>query len=228
MSRVVFFVIPVSMALITTALAASGDPIHGAAVFQSCASCHSIAPGEHMTGPSLAHVWNRPAASVEDFDRYSEALKHADIVWTDANLDRWLSAPDKLVPGTAMAFPGLHRKKDRDDVVAYLKAASEGNAAKPTMRGGMMSGPSKPNLKQAPPRGQVTAIEHCRDTYTIKTAAGTTDKVWEFNVRLKTDSSNNGPLPGKPVVVGSGMQGDRVSVIFSAPSEISRLIKECQ
>ena len=72
------------------------------------------------------------------------------------------------------------------------------------------------------------AIEYCEDIYTIKTAAGTVDKVWEFNLRLKTDSSKDGPLPGKPVVVGAGMQGDRVSVIFAAPGEISGFIKACR
>lgn len=32
--------------------------------------------------------------------------------------------------------------------------------------------------------------------------------------------------PGKPVAVGAGMQGDRASVVFSSPKEISETIKE--
>jgi len=72
----------------------------------------------------------------------------------------------------------------------------------------------------------VTALEHCRDTYTVKTADGKVDKVWEFNLRFKTDSGKDGPAPGKPVIVGAGMQGDRASVVFASPGEISGFIKQ--
>ena len=47
-----------------------------------------------------------------------------------------------------------------------------------------------------------------------------------FNLRLKTDSSKLGPLPGNPVVVGAGMQGDRASIVFASPKEISGFIKQ--
>jgi len=93
--------------------------------------------------------------------------------------------------------------------------------------GGMQAG--RPDLKEAPPEGRVVALEHCRDAYTVKTADGKTSKIWEFNLRLKTDSSALGPRPGKPVIVGAGMQGDRASVVFATPTEIGSFIKEsCQ
>lgn len=208
---------------------AAGDAARGARVFQACAACHSIEPSEHMTGPSLADVWNRKAGTVRGFERYSEALKRSNVIWNDASLEQWLASPEKFIPGSGMTFPGLREKEARKDVAAFLQAASQGKAPKVEEgRGGMMMSKRKPNLKQAPPEAQVTAVEYCRDTYTIKTAAGTADKVWEFNLRLKTDSSKDGPLPGRPVVVGAGMQGDRVSVIFAAPSEISGFIKVCR
>jgi cytochrome c len=59
----------------------------------------------------------------------------------------------------------------------------------------------------------------------VKTADGKTNRVWEFNLRFKTDSSKDGPLPGKPVIVGAGMQGDRASIVFAAPGEISSFIR---
>ncbi len=214
----------------TACAQAAGDAARGARVFQACAACHSIKPGEHMTGPSLADIWNQKAATVRGFERYSEALKRSNVIWNDASLEQWLASPEKFIPGSGMTFPGLREKQARQDVAAFLQAASQGKAPKVEEgRGGMMMmNKGKPNLKQAPPEAQVTAIEYCRDTYTIKTAAGTADKVWEFNLRLKTDSSKDGPLPGKPVVVGAGMQGDRVSVIFAAPGEISGFIKACR
>ena len=47
-------------------------------------------------------------------------------------------------------------------------------------------------------------------------------------LRFKTDGSANGPSAGKPVMVGTGMQGDRAAVVFSRPEEISTFIRrEC-
>jgi len=210
--------------------AAVGDPKRGAQVFQACLACHSVKPGEQLTGPSLARVWNRKAGTVEGFPRYSDALKHADVVWNEANLDGWLANPEQFVAGNNMTFPGVRERKDREDVIAYLRAVSEGKApsAEPR-RGGMMMHSGKVDLKKAPPAGQVVSIGHCGDTYTVKTADGKTNKVWEFNLRFKSDSSNDGPLPGKPVIVGAGMQGDRASVVFASPAEIGSFIKPtCQ
>jgi cytochrome c len=181
-----------------------------------------------MTGPSLAHVWERKAGTAPGFSRYSEAMKHADVVWNEAALDRWLTNPDAFIPGTTMTFPGIRDSQPRQDVIAYLRAVPEGKAPQPSGRGGMMMNmqSQKENLRKAPPEGQVTALTHCKDTYTVKTADGKVNKIWEFNLRLKTDSSDVGPEPGKPVIVGNGMQGDRAAVVFASPDEISRYIAE--
>jgi cytochrome c len=90
----------------------------------------------------------------------------------------------------------------------------------------MGMGRSKLDLKNAPAAGQVRSITYCGDTYTVETADGKTEKIWEFNLRFKSDSSKLGPAPGKPVVVGAGMQGDRASVVFATPGEISAFIRE--
>jgi cytochrome c len=180
-----------------------------------------------LTGPSLAKIWQRKAGTVEGFSRYSGAMKHIDLIWPDATLDRWLSNPEGLVPGTSTTFAGLRETNAREDVIAYLKAVSEGKApARSSRGGGMMMNmqPAREDLKKAPPQGQVTAISRRGDTYTVKTADGNTNKVWEFNLRFKTDSSELGPRPGKPVIVGAGMQGDRASIVFSSPSEIGAFI----
>ena len=84
--------------------------------------------------------------------------------------------------------------------------------------------PRKLDLKGAPPDGQVKAIRYCGDTYTVETGDGKSQKVWEFNLRFKSDSSKLGPAPGKPVIVGAGMQGDRASVVFASPKEISAFV----
>ena len=208
---------------------AAGDPARGATLFQACMVCHSVKAGEHMTGPNLANVWQRRAGTVPGFHRYSNAMERAKLVWSDNTLDQWLRDPNALIPGTSMTFQGLRESKDRQDVIAYLKAVAEGRPPPTAQRGGgmMMSmAPAKVNLKDAPLEGQVVGISHCGDAYTVKTADGKVDKVWEFNLRLKTDTSELGPRPGKPVIVGAGMQGDRAAIVFAAPAEISGFIKE--
>jgi cytochrome c len=66
---------------------------------------------------------------------------------------------------------------------------------------------------------------HCRDTYTVSTSDGQTMDYWERNLRFKTGTSDIGPVRGAPAIIGAGMAGDRASVIFSAPEEISAWIK---
>jgi len=219
--------LPVLLLLGAGPVLGAGDAVRGAAAFQACASCHSVKVGTHLTGPSLANVWQHKAAAVPGFARYSDAIKRSNILWNDDALDKWLTNPDALVPETSMTFAGIADSSMRQDVIAYLKSVAEGKApAVPQRRGGMMAEPTRPNLKQAPPQGQVTAINHCGDGYAIKTRDGKVSKIWEFNIRFKTDSSEAGPARGKPVIVGAGMQGDRASVVFASPGEISAFIKE--
>lgn len=226
----------------TAAGMAAGDPSRGARAFQQCTMCHSVEPGRHLTGPSLAHVSGKKAGTAEGFNRYSEPLKRSGIVWNDKSLDQWLANPQAFVSGNYMAFAGIKDTTTRSDLIAYLNAVSEGKAPAAQSRGGgmmgrgmkgggmmgggMMGSSGPANLKQADAGSQVASLQHCRDTYVIKTAGGATTKVWEYNVRLKTDSSSNGPNPGKPVMTDSGMSGDRISIIFASPTELSRFIKE--
>jgi cytochrome c len=82
-----------------------------------------------------------------------------------------------------------------------------------------------PSLKALDPEDRVQTISYCRDTYRVTTGDGKTRAFWERNLRLKTDSSGNGPQKGAPALVGAGMMGDRADVIFAAPEEISEFIK---
>jgi cytochrome c len=193
-------------------------------------ACHSVQSGEHLTGPSLARAAGHKAGTAEGFQRYSDALKRSGVTWDDVTLDKWLANPEKLIPGNSMTFPGVRDAQARQDLIAYLKSAAENKAPQAEQkggRGGMMGMQArKLDMKSAPAEGQVTSIKYCGDTYTVDTADGKSQKIWEFNLRFKSDSSKLGPAPGKPVVVGAGMQGDRASIVFSSPGEISGAIKQ--
>jgi cytochrome c len=203
-----------------------GNATRGAALFRQCVACHSVESGVQLTGPSLAHVWGRRAATVDGFTRYSEPLKRAAVVWDAATLDRWLQNPQAVVPGNLMTFPGVKDERQRADLVAYLKAVDAGQAPPAPPGGRMMAGSTRPDLKTLGPERRVKAIRHCGDGYHVTTEDGKTVPFWEFNLRFKTDSSRFGPATGTPVLVPAGMQGDRASVVFSSPAEIGRLIEE--
>ncbi|MEW5889477.1 MAG: cytochrome c family protein [Pseudomonadota bacterium] len=202
----------------SAAVFASGDAARGAQAFRACAGCHSLAPGDHRTGPSLAGVFGRRAGTADGFRRYSEALRKSGVVWDAQTLDAWLRKPEAVVPGTTMAFRGLPEANLRADLIAYLQAVSGGKIAAPKM-------PGLPDLRAAGAGDRVSAITHCGDTYRVTLGDGTQHAFWEFNLRFKTDSSAHGPRRGQPVIVGAGMGGDRAQVVFAEPAEISAFIR---
>lgn len=204
---------------------AAGDVARGAVAFQSCTACHSVEPGVHLTGPSLARIWGRRAASVDGFTRYSEPLRRSGLVWDAATLDRWLSDPQAVVPGNVMTFPGVKDRAQRADLIAYLRALAAGQAPAPAPGGRMTAAAARPDLKTLGPEHRVKAIRYCGDGYHLTMEDGQTLPYWEYNLRFKTDSSPRGPAPGRPVLVPAGMQGDRASVVFSSPEEISRMVE---
>jgi cytochrome c len=208
----------------------------GATVFvRACAACHSFKPNLNMTGPSLAGVWGRKAGTLQSFDRYSPALKSANVTWNAGNLDQWLKNPAQFIPQSRMTFRGIPDPQSREDVIAYLKKASSIGAGKlqtseggNMSMGGMMGSAERPNLKKIEPAQEVKAIRQCRDTYHITTGDGETHDFWEPNLRFKTDSSNIGPPSGTPALLPAGMMGDRADIIFAKPEEMSGFIKhEC-
>jgi cytochrome c len=94
----------------------SGDATRGKALYQGCAACHSI--DENDLGPRHRGVVGRPAGSIADYN-YSPALKGSGLTWDEATLDRWLTNPSALVPGTKMFFK-IDDAQSRADIIAYL------------------------------------------------------------------------------------------------------------
>lgn len=100
---------------------AGGDAVAGKRVFMRCMACHNVKAGApNKVGPNLFGVVGAKAAKVAGF-RYSAALAKSNITWTGATLDKWLTRPASVVPGTSMVFAGLPNAADRKAVIAYLK-----------------------------------------------------------------------------------------------------------
>ena len=107
---------------------AKADLANGQVRFALCRSCHTIAKGgPNMTGPNLYGIFGRKAGAVADY-AYSEGLKGAGVTWSAETLNTWLKDPRAMVAGTKMSFMGVKDDKDRADLIAYLKVASNGGA----------------------------------------------------------------------------------------------------
>ncbi|WP_183782265.1 c-type cytochrome [Rhizobium sp. BK456] len=110
-------------------LLASADAKAGETVFKKCQACHDgTKGGPNKVGPNLFGVVDRPITSHEGF-AYSAAMKDfskgGSEKWTFETLNKFLLAPKKDVPGTAMGFAGLAKDQDRADVILYLHTLAD-------------------------------------------------------------------------------------------------------
>ena len=112
-----FAIIAIASVCATGLAHATGNVARGQTLYKGCADCHSIA--ENGVGPMHKGVVGRKAGSVPGYD-YSADLKNSGIVWTEENLDKWLTGPQAMVPETKMFFD-VPDAQDRADIIAYLK-----------------------------------------------------------------------------------------------------------
>lgn len=90
------------------------------AAFGQCASCHSLEKGQNGIGPSLVGVYGTKAGDIPGY-AFSPALKASGLTWDDATLDKWLSGPMQLVPGTKMTYGGQADPAKRKALIEFLK-----------------------------------------------------------------------------------------------------------
>jgi len=103
-----------------------GDAKKGANLFKTrCAQCHTLGEGEgNKIGPNLHGLFGRQTGSVEGFS-YTDANKQKAIHWENDTLFEYLENPKNYIPGTKMAFGGLKKEKDRNDLITYLRESTK-------------------------------------------------------------------------------------------------------
>ena len=85
-----------------------------------CFICHSAEAGQNKVGPSLFGIVGRKSGEEAGFN-YSDAMQGAHLTWDEATLNKYLTDPKGLVPGTKMLFQGVKNDADRHALVDYLK-----------------------------------------------------------------------------------------------------------
>ena len=104
--------------------AVTGDAAAGKKVFRKCQACHVVNSDKNKVGPTLQGVVGRQIASVDGF-KYSKAFMEADLVWTPETLTEYLAKPRTYIKGTKMAFAGLKKPADIENVIAYIESESK-------------------------------------------------------------------------------------------------------
>lgn len=113
--------IAAALIAMSTPAMAEGDIKAGKKVFKKCKACHSLKPGDNKVGPTLHNILGAQAGMNPDF-RYSKAMKDAELVWDVETLAAFLTKPKDVVPRTSMAFNGLKKPEQVDDLIAYLQS----------------------------------------------------------------------------------------------------------
>jgi cytochrome c len=120
--------VAIALAVITAPMTAhaDGDVEKGEKVFRKCKACHVADEARNKVGPTLQNLMGRTAGTVEGF-KYSDAMKTAGeggLAWTEENIDKYMADPKGFIQKNKMAFVGLKKQGDREDVIAYLKTFS--------------------------------------------------------------------------------------------------------
>lgn len=99
---------------------ATAAPLPKPAAFAICGVCHKVDKGApNGVGPNLFGIGGTKSGGVPGF-AFSPAMAKGDITWNRANLVKFITEPQKTVPGTRMPFGGLKNQQQAEAVADYI------------------------------------------------------------------------------------------------------------
>lgn len=93
---------------------------------RKCSICHTLTGSTaRRAGPTLAGLFGRRAGTVAGYN-YSETLDGSDIIWTETTIDALFDqGPDHYIPGSKMPMQRITKPTDREDLIAFLRQATQ-------------------------------------------------------------------------------------------------------
>lgn len=100
---------------------ADADAAKGEKVYAKCKTCHELTTAKNKVGPTLQGVIGRTAGTVEGF-KYSEAMVNSGVTWDVATIGEYVGKPKEFIAGNKMAFAGLKKEDEIEDLLAFIQA----------------------------------------------------------------------------------------------------------
>jgi cytochrome c len=103
-----------------SSVAFAQDVNAGKSSFNKCLACHSIGEGaKNKVGPELNGLDGRKSGTAPDYS-YTDANKNSGITWNEAQFKEYIKDPKAKIPGTKMAFAGIKKESEVNDLWAYV------------------------------------------------------------------------------------------------------------
>jgi cytochrome c len=111
----------IAAAAITAAPSAfAQDVAAGKTSFNKCLPCHAIGEGaKNKVGPELNGLDGRKSGTAPDYS-YSDANKNSGLTWNEAEFKDYIKNPKAKIPGNKMAFAGISKESELNDLWAYV------------------------------------------------------------------------------------------------------------
>jgi len=181
----------------------AGDAAKGERVFKKCVACHAVGDGaKNKVGPQLNDVFGRPAGTIEGY-KYSKAMIAAGqdgLVWDETTMATYLAKPRDMIKGTRMAFVGLRKQQDLDNVIAYLATFSSDEPAGQDQSGAEQASEAETRTAAAP--SAALPVSATRDGGVLGLGRkATADEVNAWDIDIRPDGQG---LPAGSGTVANG------------------------
>lgn len=131
MKNLIFGTFIVIAASTVGSVAHAQDVAAGKASFNKCLACHAIGENaKNKVGPELNGLNGRKSGSAPGYS-YSDANKNSGITWNEAQFKDYIKDPKAKIPGTKMAFAGIKKETEVNDLWAYLAQFDADGKIKP-------------------------------------------------------------------------------------------------
>ena len=131
MKSVTFGALIVLAASTASSFALAQDVAAGKSSFNKCLACHAVGENaKNKVGPELNGLNGRKSGTAEGYS-YSDANKNSGITWDEATFKEYIKDPKAKIPGTKMAFAGIKKETEVNDLWAFLAQFDKDGKIKP-------------------------------------------------------------------------------------------------
>jgi cytochrome c len=110
----------IAASAVASSAASAQDVAAGKSSFNKCLACHAIGEGaKNKVGPELNGLDGRKSGTAEGYS-YSDANKNSGITWNEAIFKEYIKDPKAKIPGTKMAFAGIKKESEVNDLWAFV------------------------------------------------------------------------------------------------------------